>query len=250
MNKAWIALTALVIEDDKTYSQLITSLLESAGFKTTITRDGSSGIEAYRLKHFDVVVCDLMLPDMLGCDVIQILRAHTSASSVVIALTGSEDKVQMERAIDSGADDLYNKSIGPHVLRAKFSSLAHRLADEQREKAKIEEIEENLSRNIADLQQCGTDRIKEINELRDVVEDWIKQPPILKPEQIEYIATVAAQKATEQAAELAAEKAVEIMRRNFELELGRSVLNKGAIALGGLILAAATYAAGKGWIQP
>jgi DNA-binding response OmpR family regulator len=245
MNKAWVDLTALLVEDDKIQAQTTLAVLESAGFKAVWKDTGSNAIEAYRASPFNLVVVDLMLPDMKGCDVISIMRTHADHAAVIIALTGTADQEQMAGSLQAGADDIYVKSVGSHVLRAKFSRLAIEMADSRRKDDRVEEMDARISNTIAELTACSAEKQKELDDLKDL----LKQPPLLTEEQIEAIADRAAKKAVAEAAENAAQIAMELMERNMKLRVGAFVLNNMAIVVGAAVIGLASWAAGKGLLK-
>lgn len=249
MNKQWIDLTALLVEDDRIQAQATIATLESAGFKTTWKATGSDGIEAYRASSYHLVVIDLVLPDVKGCDVISIMRAHADHAAVIVAITGTTDQDQMAAALQAGADDLYTKSIGPHVLRAKFSRLATEMAEVKRKDDRVEDMDTRLSNTIAELTACSAEKQKELDDLKALITAIQTTPPLLTEEQIEAIADRAAKKAVQEASENAATIAIEIMERNMQLRVGRFVLNNFAIVVGAAVIGLASWAAGKGLLK-
>lgn len=101
----------LFIEDDLTLSSLFTMRMQAEGFEVLAVNDGDTALA--RAKEFrpDLVLCDLMMPNISGYDVIDILRntMETSASKIVVisALSQPED---IEKAKKLGADEYIIKS--------------------------------------------------------------------------------------------------------------------------------------------
>jgi DNA-binding response OmpR family regulator len=236
MNSRWIDLSALVVEDDNVQSRLVTTLLESSGFAVTATDTGEDALEIFRNQDFNLIIVDLVLPDMAGCELIESFRTHSSKGIGVriIAVTGTTDSAQMEQALTSGADDLYLKSVGPHVLRAKFSSLAHKLVAEKREAEEIEAIRQKLDVTANTLAECGAETHARIEELNGLLTNARTAPPVLTDEQIDAIV------------EKAADKAVEKALNDFYTGVGRGLVSKFLILLGVIFVG---FAAGKGWVK-
>ncbi|MDG2032568.1 MAG: response regulator, partial [Rhodospirillales bacterium] len=86
----------LLVEDDPTTSQSIEMMLSSAGMVLDTTDMGEDGLEIGKLYDYDIIILDLMLPDMDGYEVLRRLRASKVETPVLIlsGLTESEEKVK------------------------------------------------------------------------------------------------------------------------------------------------------------
>jgi two-component system, OmpR family, KDP operon response regulator KdpE len=114
----------LVVEDDPTIIDLIRSNLEVRGYTVDVSADGVGVGEQAR--HFlpDIVLLDLMLPNMDGFDICRELRQLSSAGIIVVSARGAEnDKV---RALNLGADDYLTKPFGVEELLARMSATLRR----------------------------------------------------------------------------------------------------------------------------
>lgn len=114
----------LLIEDDKSICSYITTSLSSNGYRVITAFSGREGISLAASFCPDVILLDLGLPDIDGCDVLRQLRSWSSISVIVIsARTKEQDKVT---ALDLGADDYITKPFGPAELMARIrTSLRH-----------------------------------------------------------------------------------------------------------------------------
>ncbi len=114
----------LLIEDDKSICSYITTSLCGNGYRVITALSGKEGISLATSFCPDVILLDLGLPDMDGCDVLRQLRSWSSISIIVIsARTKEQDKVT---ALDLGADDYITKPFGPAELMARIrTSLRH-----------------------------------------------------------------------------------------------------------------------------
>ena len=98
----------LLVEDDPTTSKSIEMMLSSAGMVLDITDLGEDGLEIGKLYDYDIIVLDLMLPDIDGYEVLRRLRSAKVETPVLIlsGLTESEQKV---KGLGTGADDYLTK---------------------------------------------------------------------------------------------------------------------------------------------
>ena len=115
----------LLIEDDTITSSLITAFLTGNGYRVTTAYTGMGGLSLAASICPDVILLDLGLPDLDGCEVLRQLRCWCSAPIIIIsARTMEQDKVT---ALDMGADDYITKPFGMAELMARIrTSLRHR----------------------------------------------------------------------------------------------------------------------------
>jgi diguanylate cyclase (GGDEF)-like protein len=102
----------LIIEDDRTVGAIIEEMLTSNGYAARLAGTGAEGIEAAREWPPDVVLLDLMLPDMDGLEVCDSLRRLGLAGRLpVIIVSGTGDKKTIAGALSKGADDFVVKPV-------------------------------------------------------------------------------------------------------------------------------------------
>lgn len=125
----WVANRAapahlLVVEDNETTSRTLRLFLEAQGYSVTCTASGSAALALLDAQPFDLVLLDLMLPDVDGISVCRTLR-RTSAVPVVMltARVGEDDVVA---GLDAGADDYVCKPFGSRVLLARIHASLRR----------------------------------------------------------------------------------------------------------------------------
>lgn len=114
----------LLVEDEKSVSNCIVTMLEANGYKGMSAMTGREGVSLATSFCPDVVLLDLGLPDMDGCEVINQLRSWCKIPIIVISARTKElDKVT---ALDLGADDYITKPFGSAELMARIrTSLRH-----------------------------------------------------------------------------------------------------------------------------
>jgi len=108
----------LLVEDDEEVSRLISTSLQQQGFEVAVCRDGESGLLAALSDHYQVILLDIMLPELDGLSLLNRLRAAEKDTPVILlsALGEEQDRI---RGFHSGADDYLPKpfSIMELVLR-------------------------------------------------------------------------------------------------------------------------------------
>lgn len=116
----------LAIEDDPQILRFLRTTLTSSGYKLLEAITGADGLNQVALRHPDIVILDLGLPDMDGLEVTRRLREWSSLPIIVVSAREKErDKVE---ALDAGADDYLTKPFGTAELLARIRvALRHSL---------------------------------------------------------------------------------------------------------------------------
>ena len=137
----------LVVEDSETQADRTKEFLETSGYEVSCAKDGISAIKAAKTVSFDLILLDLLLPDLNGNEVCRWLKLNSDTRGIpIIMLTvrnSLEDKVA---GIEAGADDYLPKPYNEVELNAKIYAVLRTkaLQDELREKNK--QMEDLLSR--------------------------------------------------------------------------------------------------------
>lgn len=119
-----MARTILVVEDEPTLRETLVEALEADGFRVTAAGDGRAALERFRADHPDLVLLDLMLPEISGIDVCRLIRAESSVPIVMLTARGSEvDKVV---GLELGADDYVTKPFSLRELSARIRAIFRR----------------------------------------------------------------------------------------------------------------------------
>ncbi|MBI3607578.1 MAG: response regulator transcription factor [Nitrospirae bacterium] len=123
----------LLIEDDRDITRLIERELVSRHYRVEMAHTGRDGLQIARRQHVDLIVLDLLLPDLSGFDVCRLLRQEQGTFAVPIliltALAGEEDRV---RGLEYGADDYLSKPFSMRELVTRIRSLLRRSGMEPR----------------------------------------------------------------------------------------------------------------------
>ncbi len=119
----------LIVDDDKKTVNLIRLYLEKDGYRTLVAYDGRQALERARQKRPDLIVLDLMLPEVDGLDVCRILRAESKVPIIMLtAKTTEEDKLL---GLDLGADDYVTKPFSPRELLARVRAVLRRIGEDR-----------------------------------------------------------------------------------------------------------------------
>jgi len=159
----------LVIEDDPATRELLRDLLEAAGYAVERAADGEEGLARVREGGIDLVLLDLMLPNMNGLEVCRRLRAdHSDVYLPVIMLTAVATDEKRHDGFAAGADDFIAKPFALHELldrvqvwlqtRLRLETAHNRLRDEQDQRRDLEQraLREQMVQDQAVLAMART----------------------------------------------------------------------------------------------
>ena len=128
----------LVVDDDPALAEMLTIVLRGEGFDTAVVGDGTRALPAVRDLRPDVVLLDLMLPDMNGIDVCRAIR--TESGVPIVMLTAKSDTVDIVLGLESGADDYVVKPFKPKELVARIRARVRRTETEPAEQLSIGDV--------------------------------------------------------------------------------------------------------------
>jgi two-component system, cell cycle response regulator CtrA len=115
----------LLVEDDPATAQSLKMMLESEKMVVDATDQGEDGLEIGKLYDYDIIILDLMLPDIDGIEVLRRLRDARVETPVLIlsGLTDANDKV---KGLGTGADDYLTKPFNKAELMARIQAIVRR----------------------------------------------------------------------------------------------------------------------------
>ena len=115
----------LVVEDERSISGFIRQGLSEAGFVVTVEGDGQRGLQRALTAEFDVIILDIMLPQMNGLEVLRRVRSGGVATPVLL-LTARDELDDKVAGLDAGADDYLTKPFAFSELLARTRALLRR----------------------------------------------------------------------------------------------------------------------------
>jgi len=115
----------LLVEDDFSTAQSIEMMLKSEGMVVDATDLGEDGLEIGKLYDYDIIILDLMLPDMDGMEVLRRLR-HSRVTTPVLILSGLSQAENKVKGLGNGADDYLTKPFDKSELVARVQAIIRR----------------------------------------------------------------------------------------------------------------------------
>jgi DNA-binding response OmpR family regulator len=128
--------TLLVIDDDQELCTMLQEYLTLEGFQAVTAGDGLAGLELLQRTPFDLVILDVMLPELSGFEVLRRLRTLTRVP--VIMLTARGEEVDRVVGLEMGADDYLAKPFSPRELVARIRAVLRRVAGEPAAEAALQ----------------------------------------------------------------------------------------------------------------
>ncbi|WP_425057922.1 Response regulator ArlR [Sporomusa carbonis] len=141
----------LIIEDEVNMAKFIELELEHEGFDATLVADGRTGLELALEQDWDIILLDIMLPELNGIEVCRRLR--NAKDTPVIMLTARDSVIDRVSGLDSGADDYIPKPFAIEELLARMRSILRRTKPDDTVKNEL------VYRDITvDLESCTVKR--------------------------------------------------------------------------------------------
>jgi two-component system cell cycle response regulator CtrA len=142
----------LLIEDDPATSKSIELMLGHANFNVYTTDLGEEGIDLAKLYDYDLILLDLVLPDINGHDVLRQLRVARIDTPILI-LSGETDTESKMRGFGSGADDYLTKPFHREELIARIHAIIRRSKGHSQSIIKTGDIEVNLNGKTVEVRR-------------------------------------------------------------------------------------------------
>ena len=114
----------LVVDDEKGLVKLIRLNLEQDGFEVVEANNGAEAMEKLRVTLPDLVLLDVMMPDMDGFQVLKMIREI--GNTPVIMLTAKGEESDIVRGLELGADDYITKPFSPKILTSRIRAVLRR----------------------------------------------------------------------------------------------------------------------------
>src|SRR3954467_13095315 len=119
-----MARTILVVEDEGVLREALVDALESDGFRVVAAADGREALVTFRAERPDLVLLDLMLPELSGIEVCRIIRAESGVP--IVMLTAKDSELDKVVGLELGADDYVTKPFSLRELSARIRALFRR----------------------------------------------------------------------------------------------------------------------------
>jgi DNA-binding response OmpR family regulator len=151
LTKARVTPRILVVDDEPDAVELVEFNLKSAGFDVVTAEDGDEALRKARSIVPDLMVLDLMLPEVDGLEVCKLLRRDTATAGIpIIMLTAKAAEIDRVLGLELGADDYLTKPFSPRelVLRVKNLLTRGRLADIKQDRFVVGDLSVDIPRHL------------------------------------------------------------------------------------------------------
>ena len=126
----------LIVEDDKAILMGLKDDLEFEGYKVSIAMDGKEGLKQAIDQEFQLIILDILLPELNGYEVCKKLREANVDTPILMISAARTEEMDKVLGLELGADDYLTKPVGPRELVARVKTILRRV----RQKEKIGEI--------------------------------------------------------------------------------------------------------------
>lgn len=123
--------TILLVDDEERMLDLIELFLAPDGFKCIKVTEGAQALEILKTESVNLVILDVMMPEMDGWEVCKRIRAFSDVP--IIMLTARTDKLDLVKGLEGGADDYITKPFDERELSARVNALLRRCEGKERE---------------------------------------------------------------------------------------------------------------------
>ena len=140
----------LLIEDDSSAAKSIELMLKSEGYIVDSTDQGEDGLEIGKIYDYDIIILDLMLPDMDGYEVLKRLRAG-KVNTPILILSGLAELDNKIKGLGIGADDYLTKPFDKRELIARIQAIVRRSQGHSQSTIQTGKVTVNLDSRTVDV---------------------------------------------------------------------------------------------------
>ncbi|CAB4879832.1 unannotated protein [freshwater metagenome] len=119
----------LIVEDEASFSEALEFLLKKEGFEVEVAEDGRQALNKFEANGADLILLDLMIPEVSGTEVCRIIR--TTSQVPIIMLTAKDAEIDKVVGLELGADDYVTKPYSSRELLARIKAVMRRQSPEQ-----------------------------------------------------------------------------------------------------------------------
>ncbi|MCA9836061.1 MAG: response regulator [Trueperaceae bacterium] len=114
----------LIVEDELRIASVLERYLQAEGFKTELARDGKHALEVWRAAQPDLILLDLMIPELSGLEVTKLIRQQSDVP--IIMVTAKTEEIDKLIGLELGADDYISKPFSPREVVARVKAVLRR----------------------------------------------------------------------------------------------------------------------------
>src|SRR4026207_2066589 len=144
----------LVVDDTEMNRDMLCALLQADGHKTAVAENGKLGLSALNTDSYDLVLLDVMMPEMNGYEVLEAMKSNSRFRDIpVIVLSALDEIGSVVRCIELGAENYLPKPFDPVLLRARIGACL--------EKKRLRDLELGLRNELEEWNKTLEIRVKE-----------------------------------------------------------------------------------------
>lgn len=161
----------LVIEDDSDIQELIVEFLGSKGYKIDSANDGVEGIQKFKEKEYDLIILDIMMPNLDGHSVCKMIRKNSNVPIIFLtALTEESDQI---KGFDLECDDYITKPFSFKLLIKRVEAVLRRTSETSSDCLIFEDLKLDLNTYTAQIKEETIElTLKEFNILKTLIEKY------------------------------------------------------------------------------
>lgn len=145
----------LVVDDDPHIREVVRFALERAGFGVAEAADGKAALDAFAARSADLVVLDILMPEMDGLEVCRELRRESDVP--ILFLSSRDEEVDRVLGLELGADDYVVKPFSPRELVARVKGILRRTEAPRRDAGESKIVERGALRLDTERRRCTWD---------------------------------------------------------------------------------------------
>ncbi|HEY9616583.1 MAG TPA: adenylate/guanylate cyclase domain-containing protein [Microcoleaceae cyanobacterium] len=132
----------LIVDDVEANRDLLSRRLQRQGHEVVVAEHGRQAIELLKQQPFDLVLCDIMMPEMNGYQVLEYLKADTDLRHIPIIMISALDDIEsVVRCIELGAEDYLFKPFNPTLLKARINACLEKKRLRDQEQAYLKQLQ-------------------------------------------------------------------------------------------------------------
>jgi serine phosphatase RsbU (regulator of sigma subunit)/FixJ family two-component response regulator len=141
--------SVLVVDDSEANRDLLARYLRKQGHSAALAENGRQALEWVRREEFDLVLLDVMMPEVNGYEVLQRLKGDVASREIPVIMISALDEIEgVARCIEAGAEDYLPKPFNPILLRARINACL--------EKKRLRDLEVEYLRSVALVTDAAT----------------------------------------------------------------------------------------------
>ncbi|MEG1310576.1 MAG: response regulator transcription factor [Romboutsia sp.] len=171
----------LVVEDDSSIQELIVEFLSSEGYTIDSANDGLEGIQKFKQGNYDLVILDVMMPNLDGYSVCKMIRK--SSTVPIIFLTALNDESNQVKGFELECDDYITKPFSFNLLIKRVEAILRRSSKTSNDNfIEFEDLKLDLNTYSANIEEESIElTLKEFNILKTLIE---KYPQVITRENL------------------------------------------------------------------